>query len=205
MCLFFLNSAYAQNVSTNSSENNGYNRVSIGYNASLLSCSLTEMDRYVPGSLHGFTVGYTRGINLTNKLPLFLEVGAQMAYGGGSKDYLSIKQLRFVIPVNITYRFSINDNFKLSPYTGFALAVNAVGRYNYYGYSGSLFDDFEYMGETVSANRVQGTWQIGLNANYKAFLVGFEYGLDMNNFAVTRRYGQSVSQSHIALNIGYEF
>ena len=166
------------------------------------------MDDFIPGALHGFTVGYTRGINLTHKLPLFLEVGAQMIYGGGSKDGLSVKQLRFAIPVNITYRFRINDNFKLSPYTGFALDLNAVGRYNYQGYSGSLFDAIALYGYEGSANRVSGTWQIGLNANYKKFLVGLEYGLDMNNYVNANAdsdYRASISQSHVALNVGYEF
>ncbi len=208
-CMFSLNSVYAQNVDTNSSENNGYNRVNIGYNASLISCSAPSSDELIPGSLHGFMVGYTRGINLTHKLPLFLEVGAQMIYGGGSKSRLSIKQLRFAIPVNITYRFRINDNFKLSPYTGFAIDVNAVGRYNYGRYSGSLFDAFEFARYEGSANRVSGTWQIGLNANYKKFLFSVEYGLDMSNYAsIYDGYWDSketISQSHVALNIGYEF
>lgn len=208
LCMFSLNSVFAQNVNTNSSENNGYNRVNIGYNASLISCSITRVDDYIPGALHGFTVGYTRGINLTHKLPLFLEVGAQMIYGGGSKNGLSVKQLRFAVPVNITYRFRINDDFKLSPYTGFALDVNAVERYNLGGYSGSLFDGFNYRGFAGSANRVSGTWQIGLNANYKKFLVGLEYGLDMNNYVNTNDdslYQAHISQSHVALNFGYEF
>lgn len=116
--LFFLLAVFACTL-TAGAQNKGYNHVNFGYNGYLV-------DNFP--DMHGFRVGYARGINLKSTLPLYIEVGGQLVYGYNSYRAEKYDYIRLAIPVNVTYRFSVGDNWKIAPYAGLALGINCLAQ-----------------------------------------------------------------------------
>ena len=178
--LFFLLAVFACTL-TAGAQNKGYNHVNFGYNGYLV-------DNFP--DMHGFRVGYARGINLKSTLPLYIEVGGQFVYGYNSYRAEKYDYIRLAIPVNVTYRFSVGDNWKIAPYAGLALGINCLAQER--ETSTSLFDFRD-------TSRVQATWQAGCNFTFKKLLLGLEYGIDLNNIA------PDMDSMHFAMNVGLEF
>ena len=80
----------------------------------------------------GFSVGYLRGIGLTQKVPLYLEVGGEIDFNrySESEEGEDYKQtiLGLKIPVSLVYRLNINENFSISPLFGFDFRLNLMGK-----------------------------------------------------------------------------
>lgn len=120
----------------------GYSPVFFGWNSYHSAGTETE---------HGGIVGWTYGISLTKKCPLYLEFGFAISlnwernieeFGGeekvGEHIYKKTKYgelgdkytlLRLAIPFNLTYRFSFSNNFILAPYVGFTCCFNPINDY----------------------------------------------------------------------------
>lgn len=135
------------------------------------------------------SVGYLRGISLTQKVPLFLEVGGALQFNKWSEDYEGATDsqtlLGLNIPVSLLYKFNITDDFAISPDFGFNFRLNLMGKgkWEYDGESEdwNLFDDDEMDGE--ACNRFQVGWHIGVGFDYKALHLGVDWGTDFNEIA----------------------
>lgn len=150
----------------------GYNRIYVSYLPSKLKTD-GAVDAFFDGleelGLNGidditkmkgsFEVGYLRGIGLTSKVPLYLEVGGALqfrsskwdysvSYDGGS-DAIKIKgnMLSLNIPVSLAYRININDDFAISPNFGFDFRINLTGKLKgdaTYSYSGET-EEYKFL------------------------------------------------------------
>lgn len=174
----------------------GYNRIYVGYTGIKTHFDFDDADNL---SYPGFSIGYLRGINLTQKLPLYLEVGGALQFNRYSESVtedgytLDYKEtlLGLNIPVSLVYRFNITDDFAISPDFGFNFRLNLMGKgkYEAEGESGdfNLFDDAE-MDEMhplyyEGYNRFQVGWHIGVGFDYKALHLGVDWGTDFNEIA----------------------
>ena len=164
----------------------GYNRVYVGYSGVKGKIDIDGADDM---KFPGFSVGYLRGIGLTQKVPLYLEVGGEIDFNrySESEDGEDYKQtiLGLKIPVSLVYRLNINENFSISPLFGFDFRLNLMGKgkYEYDGESEdwNLFDDDEMGGEAYK--RFQAGWHIGVGFDYKALHFGVDWGTDFNEIA----------------------
>lgn len=147
-------------------------------------------------NLHGFTFGYSYAMNLGGS-PVFLEMGAEATgafsfsihdsyyedyYGNYGEDHsLAIYSTR--IPVNLLFRWNLNDYFALIPYGGINARLNISAQDHYDGYgSYSSYDIDLFDG---SLNRFQMGFQAGLKmmignvvsigAGYKGDLTGSKH------------------------------
>ena len=106
----------------------GYNRIYVSYLPSKLDL-LGVFDFKMNGSVQA---GYLRGISLTRKVPLYLEVGGAVQYRKGklSQESASVKinALSVNIPVSLAYRVNVTDEWAISPNFGFDFRVNATGK-----------------------------------------------------------------------------
>ena len=102
----------------------GYNRIYVGYTGIKTHFDFDDADNL---SYPGFSIGYLRGISLTQKVPLYLEVGGEIDFNrySESEEGLDYKQtiLGLKIPVSLVYRLNINENFSISPLFGFDFRV----------------------------------------------------------------------------------
>lgn len=130
-----------------------YNRVYAGFMKNFLATSWTQGGTVCNGA----ELGYLRGVSLTKKCPLFLELGTRISFDtyrvgesyegisfipynidhdGSNLDYNAIwKQvsslhsflLAVSIPVSLTYKRTFANGFYLAPYVGPQLRLNILG------------------------------------------------------------------------------
>lgn len=169
----------------------GYNRIYVGYTGIKTHFDFDDADNW---SYPGFSIGYLRGINLTQKLPLYLEVGGALQFNryseseteyGYTFDYKETL-LGLNIPVSLVYRFNITDDFAISPDFGFNFRLNLMGKgkeeYDGESEDCNLFSKDD-MGEDGTYNRFQVGWHIGVGFDYKALHLGVDWGTDFNEIA----------------------
>lgn len=162
----------------------GYNRIYVSYLPSKLDL-LGVFDFKMNGSVQA---GYLRGISLTRKVPLYLEVGGAVQYRKGklSQESASVKinVLSVNIPVSLAYRVNVTDEWAISPNFGFDFRVNATGKLKASdGVDESSYDLFDDGG----AKRFQAGWHIGVGFDYRALHFGVDYGTDFNDILLASK------------------
>lgn len=158
----------------------GYNRIYASYLPSKLKADGASIK--MKGS---FEAGYLRGIGLTSNVPLYLEVGGALQYRSYSEEEYGyetkVNTLSLNIPVALTYRININEDFAVSPNFGFDFRINMTGKYK-------ELEDGEELGKIdlysdADWNRFQAGWHIGVGLDYRALHFGVQYGTDFNEIA----------------------
>lgn len=158
-------------------------------------------------SMNGFSVNYTHGFNLTKKLPLYFETGVNFSLGVYSKTqkyegekYKTSEKLSFIsVPLNIAYKFDVNDKFSVKPFLGLNAKVNVLGK-----------TTVSYDGEKESMNwydkdndgyfkRFQLGWHIGVGAQYSKIYLGLDYGTDFIKLA------DEIGTGTFNFTVGYSF
>ena len=183
-----------------SMDTESYNRIYVGY--SPFNAKYKGDNNAKDLKMNGFTAGYLHGFSLSEKLPLFLEVGGNIQYFMGKQDgeivhndlYVEKTKSKYSllslnIPVNLAYKFSFADNtLGVTPFVGLNFRANLMGKlkrestYSYMEGSEStdcsLFDDStDKMGDDAW-KRFQVGFNAGVNLNYKAFSLGVYYTAD---------------------------
>ena len=163
----------------------GYNRIYVSYLPSKLKVSDSDGNIKMKGS---FEAGYLRGIGLTSNVPLYLEVGGALQYRSYSEDYdygynyeVKANTLSLNIPVALTYRINVTDDFAVSPNFGFDFRINMMGKLK------ELEDGDELSNIDLYSDgdwtRFQAGWHIGVGLDYRALHFGVQYGTDFNEIA----------------------
>lgn len=212
--LFLATSMSASNIIENASvapapeAGNSYSRVFVSFNPS----NLTAKEEGVSTSMSfpGFSAGYMYGIGVTNNLPLFVEVGGALQYRAfsdsdsdeGEKYEQKINIFSLNIPVNLVYKFYINENWSIDPFFGLDFRVNLTGKnkatYSYGGEEESASVDL-FKGEDA-LKRFQAGWHIGAGATWKKKInFSISYGTDINEIAESARFRTTV------ISLGYNF
>lgn len=233
----FVNSGSSSSVRSISSVNtNGWERFYVEYNPTKLKIDVKNADDF---DFKGLTFGYMKGISITNKIPLFVEAGAGLQFrtykdesdefellDDGSTFFQKYRVNLFSIniPVNLVYKWQINDKLSLSPYFGLDFRINVVGKEKVdvefdwgtqetasiedelretleeegYIYDSNLFDKDD-MGKDGKWKRFQAGWHIGANLDYNHFNVGIGYGSDFNEVFDKAKF------STTSIRVGYNF
>ena len=167
----------------------------------------------IPAST-SIAVSYLHGFALNKKKPIFLETGFGIKWGmydvdiekkisiytGVAREKLNL--FTFEIPVNIGYRFDTkNPDWKIIPYTGLYLRMHITGKLEAYDNSdykdeANIFDSDEFY---PTFERFQCGWQLGCDFQYRQFVFGLSYGIDLNKIWIDTRAFTS------SLNFGYRF
>lgn len=150
--------------------------------------------------MHGFGMGWTKGINVTGKrLPLYIETGiaANFAFGNGDRLF------NFVIPVNVTYRFKIpNTKLYIAPYWGLNFKINYHWYWDYHDISWFEKDDW-------NPKRFQMGTELGCNFDIWNFHFGVGWGTDFIKLATpyfSNSYGvHTFKTSGVRVNLGVTF
>lgn len=127
----FTNSSSSTNSTTSTS---GWNRVFIEYNPSKITTDIDEADDL---DFKGFSIGYMRGISVTQKLPLYVEAGVAFQYRTYKEDIENsyydytekINTASLNIPVHLLYRFNVTNDFAIEPFVGLDFRFNISGKY----------------------------------------------------------------------------
>ena len=212
----------------------GWSRIFYSYTPSKIAYDAPDV---TDDNLKGISVGYLRGFSLTHKVPLYMEVGAAFQYRftdsyAGSSDttydeeqgYTSVSYSARVhmmsvnVPINLLYRFNINDRLSISPYFGLDFRYNVACKirvkmrksYGEYGEyerakatkSFSLFDK-EFMGQmgVEPFNRFQPGFHGGISLDYRMLHLAVDLGKDFDELSPTGK-GKIRTTS---ITVGYNF
>ena len=168
----------------------GYNRIMFNYSPLFTSIKVDGVKAEGDGvgkTLQGGSLSYTRGIPVSSKLPMFIEVGIGAQFNSGNvldgytTDYdrlkLGLTLVRANIPVAFTYRFALGQSkrIKISPFTGFNFGINIVtddDKKYYY----DILKYYNYKDDNYE--RFQMGWLIGANFTFNRFNLQVAYTLD---------------------------
>lgn len=149
-------------------------------------------------TLNGFSLEYFSDFNIIESIPLFLEIGAglewltysdsetESAYGVAVKVKSTDNIFTVNIPVNLGYKFSVNENASIMPYVGLKarLGLSATSKITAkVTYDGetekesetyNLFSEDD-MGDFTMKRFLIG-WQVGATAIFNQFTIGVNYG-----------------------------
>lgn len=168
----------------------GYNRIMFNYSPVFTGIKVNEVKLEGEGAgktLQGGSLSYTRGISVSKKLPMFVEVGLGVQFNSGdiidgyTTDYdrlkLGLTLIRANIPVAFTYRFALGQSkqIKISPFTGLNFGINILTSDDKHSYYNTL-NNYNYSEDNY--NRFQMGWLIGANFTFKRFNLQIAYTLD---------------------------
>ena len=193
-------------------------RVSVMYDLNTLSPKYGENSYF-----NGVGAGYTIDFRVSNTLPLYVGTGLNLRAVFDkdkiilSDDYdpvnINVKStlLNLNLPINLSYRVPVADNFYLTPQVGLDFRVQLFGqsRLDLDGY-------FPEIDRTVSEKsklnlfskddlgdehlrRFQMGWHAGLNLEYCRVNLGLSYGTDFV------KIHKNVGGSNFLVSLGYTF
>ncbi|WP_125910809.1 outer membrane beta-barrel protein [Bacteroides timonensis] len=185
----------------------GVNNVYVQYND-------VKLKGNIDSSLGGFSVGYNRMFGLTEKAPLYVEVGGAFEYAN-VEETLEVAGVKlgdtemnlytFKVPLSIGYQFAIGQSgFSVAPYAGFDLLYHFKGEIKD-NQSGETLDIFKDSDDSNidDSNRFQAGWHAGINLAYKHVFAGVTYGETFNG--MTKIEGSKSKLGTTSVSIGYRF
>lgn len=184
----FANSSKKSNRTTANTEN--YNRITAAYN----SVSVDDLD------LMGFSVGWTKGINIANDLPLYLETGIGVMYAFGDDtdwegDTFEESYLGVNVPLLLTYKFFPIETMAIAPYAGLNLRGNILGKEKWPDYD-ETYDWFE---EDFDAKRFCVGASLGVNFDFNKLSIGVGYTFDFTEIM------EEAKVSYFTVSFGMNF
>lgn len=234
-----------QNISTN---NDGWMSFKLSYNPMTLDAGgdledyLFDDDYDDLAKFRGFSGEILTGINVVKGMPVFIETGLGFLYtsskyedeDSGEEEFYNgyeyiyyeyswreeykMKFMSLYVPINLSYRLSLNDQISIMPYLGLKARFNISGTMDMYyeeelsgGISDydddeesfSWFDDGDmeewFDDEIDPAKRFQLGWQIGMNVELNNFILGVNYGSDLGEILEDCKFKTT------SLSIGYKF
>lgn len=231
MLMMVSTSAFAQfanagaSSSSSAADTDAWQGVTASYNMVKLAY---DVDGAKDTNLNGFSIGYVKAFSISKSLPLFVETGLNLTYATGEESYsdnwaeggygdISESKSEYTyyglqVPINLAYKFNVNEKVQVIPFTGLYLKYNIAaevdwtikeGYYSPYDSyitedSGTidLFDDKDVKD---TWNRLNFGWQIGAKVAYQNFTAGISYGLDLNEI------GEKTKMNNLSISVGYNF
>lgn len=207
-----------------------YNLISLSYENIMMSANdklklegsyfLTdEAGKNQTGSFNGLGIEYNRGIGISSKHPMFVEVGGKVNftfYNRSISDFYDGVQynqkfslIRLAVPVSYAYRFNLNKKMTLTPFVGLDLRFNLSGSEKETIIEGSSseedvynpFDDDDF--DDYTWKRFQLGWHIGARLTYARYFAGLNFGTDFN--PIVNYKGMKLNTFDLSLNVGFKF
>lgn len=183
--------------SSSSSDGEGYTSIRLHYNNFEIEPKNGSYD-----AIPSFGISLVKGWAISQDMPLFLEAGVGASYTTGElyKDEdLGLKweysAISAEIPVNIGYKFQINDEFAIMPFVGVSARYNITCKAEGKPYGENAYDKKA----EDDVKKFQFGWQIGARAMYNQFSVGVSYGADLNEIA------KDSKAKSLIISVGYNF
>lgn len=180
--------AVAQVVDTDN-----YTRIHASYvTAGISNTAFTPLPSIDP---KGVSIGILQGFSLTDELPLFLEVGANLNWLHSAADVVGANvvvgdrkftNMNFAVPINGAYKYTLNDKVAFSGHAGINLKVNmfSIDKFHYKIGGASADEKVNYLkkddmgGRDNRGNIFQLGGQVGAGVHLADFYLGWQFQLD---------------------------
>lgn len=203
----FANSGSSRSFSGSSASTDDYFRVKLSYD--FATPTFDTHYSYDVNTFVGLSLEFLEGKCISQNMPLFFEYGMNVTWSTltESDDYgysyyysddVTTNIIHFTIPLNIAYKFAVNEGLTIEPHVGVHTRFNALGRQSIDDESISFFDKKD-MGKEYVWNRYQIGGQAGLGFSFNNFYVGWEYSWSFTELA------KKMKMNTHYIGIGYNF
>jgi hypothetical protein len=167
-----------------SSDVDGWFGIRVSYSPMTIDINNLEKD------MTGLSLGFVKAFPISSQSPIFAETGADFQYFNSNildEDGVKIdfNMYSIHVPINIGYKYAINETFSIFPYAGINARGNISGKItgSYGGEKESInvFDKDDMDDEAFK--RLQIGWQIGCGVNFNFLYLSASYGGDFNKIA----------------------
>jgi len=202
----FLFSANAKAQLVNDTE--GYQRIEASF---AVQKFITENDNHSEeDKTKGFELGFIKGISLTNRIPLFLELGGQLTWTH-SKDEVDnvdnkVTFMNIAIPVNVAYKFAFanSENITIVPFVGPNFKFNVIGKEKWGDEKVSYLSKDDMGGKDNRANIFQVGLNLGVGVNIAQRLyVGYRFQPDFTKYIEIGSIENKTRTNYLTLGINF--
>lgn len=136
----------------------------------------------------GLSAGVILGNSVSNRLPIFVEYGANLHWSHSVKDFASLGDFKFsymnvAVPLNGVYKYTLNDKVAFSGHAGLNFKVNFMARCtDPTDHKYSLLSKKDMEGRDNRASIFQLGGQIGCGVHLNHFYLGWQYQSDFMPF-----------------------
>ncbi len=165
-------------------------------------------------TLTGLRVGAVYGIQLTNELPLFVELGLNYSEKGArvegnfAREQIDYKMRYLDLPFVLKYKFDLGaDDFTLQPFFGGYAAMGVAGKARYY-HSREKLSTFRHN----LFNVFDCGFRMGCGAAYRNFYLELSYEVGMTNVAHSDfrdldydDFDDNIRTGNLSVSVGLDF
>lgn len=146
----------------------------------------------------GFAIGYMRGISVTTRKPIFIDLGANIAWNHCSEtvgnNELKYTFMNLSIPVNAAYKLSFaSSSITIVPFLGPNFKFNFMGVCR----NEATDNRHNYLSKDDSGDAKANIFQVGMNlgvgVNLKKLYVGYTFQPD---FSPYQKYNDGAGRVH---------
>lgn len=187
-------------------DTNNYSR----FQASFISEQLTNMGVDSFYDPKGVSVGYLTGLSVSDNFPLFLETGANLSWTHSVEDYftpssdIKFTHMNIALPLNLAYKFTINDRFNFVPFVGLNFKFNVLATQKIDGKKYNMLNKDDMGGRDNRGKYFQLGGHTGVGINLSEFYLGWEYQGDFMRFTEMDNGDKNKFHANY-LTVGYSF
>ncbi|MGN0028361.1 MAG: outer membrane beta-barrel protein [Marinilabiliaceae bacterium] len=156
----------------------------------------------------GASIGFMKGVNITSKMPLFLDLGARLAWlhskdefhGGDTKTTF----MNIAVPVNAAYKLSFASSpISIVPFFG------PNFKFNFYGRTKTSYDNgeekkYKWLNSDDGDARIfQFGLNLGVGVNIERFYVGYTFQPDLSSYVKHDGYKLKTINNFISLGVSF--
>lgn len=164
----------------------------------------------------GAAIGFMKGINITSKMPLFLDLGARLAWLHSKDEWTGTNELgkkvdcskrttfmNIAVPVNAAYKLSFASSpISIVPFFGPNFKFNFYGRTKYE--AGDKESKYKWLNSDEGDARIfQFGLNLGVGVNIERFYVGYTFQPDIVSYVKQDGYKLKTINNFISLGVSF--
>ena len=188
-------------------DTHGWTRVELSFDAQKLK-EKNNNASWDGDKQKGAAIGFMKGINITSKMPLFLDLGARLAWlhskdefhGGDTKTTF----MNIAVPVNAAYKLSFASSpISIVPFFG------PNFKFNFYGRTKTSYDNGKEVktkwldSDGMDARIFQFGLNLGVGVNIERFYVGYTFQPDIVSYVKNDGYKTKTINNFISVGINF--
>ena len=155
----------------------------------------------------GASFAFMKGISLTNKLPIFLDLGGRLSWTHKKDEShdgdMKWTFMNIAVPVNAAYKlaFASSPNVTIVPFFGPNFKFNFYARKKWDGNDGHESKSNLLKEEEGDAKIFQFGLNLGVGVNLRSFYVGYNFQPDLSPFQKEGSYKTKTLQNYVTVGI----
>ncbi len=211
--------AFAANASAQlTKDTKGWTRVEVSFDAQKMKVKdgndSWESDN---GKTKGAAIAFMKGVNITSKMPLFLDLGARLSWTHSKDSYSNSVSssdskttfMNIAVPVNVAYKLSFASSpINIVPFFGPNFKFNFYGRTKTTTTMGGKETEakVKWLSDKdggYDARIFQFGLNLGVGVNINKFYVGYTFQPDLSSYVKDDDYKLKTINNYVSVGINF--